>query len=134
MIKMSSGLHVKYPLVLSDFNENYSFSKNTQTLNFIKIRPVGAELFHADGRTYRQYEANNRFSQLCESAHKSELIIDKCIITQYKTVYRAKCTKVYCTSNSDMFRLLWNHYQGVTNFQNILIRHIALLLNKHNII
>jgi hypothetical protein len=27
------------------------FTKNTQISNFIKIRPVGAELFHADGRT-----------------------------------------------------------------------------------
>jgi hypothetical protein len=27
------------------------FSKNTQISNFMKMRPVGAELFHADGRT-----------------------------------------------------------------------------------
>jgi predicted transcriptional regulator len=27
------------------------FSKNTQISNLIKIRPLGAELFHADGRT-----------------------------------------------------------------------------------
>jgi len=27
------------------------FSKNNQTLNFIKIRPVGNELFHADRQT-----------------------------------------------------------------------------------
>ena len=27
------------------------FSKNTQILNFMKIFPVEAELFHADGRT-----------------------------------------------------------------------------------
>jgi hypothetical protein len=27
------------------------FSKNTQISNFMKIRPVGAELFHANGRT-----------------------------------------------------------------------------------
>jgi hypothetical protein len=27
------------------------FEKNTHMLYFIKIRPVGAELFHADGRT-----------------------------------------------------------------------------------
>jgi hypothetical protein len=27
------------------------FSKNTQIPNFMKIRPVGDELFHADGRT-----------------------------------------------------------------------------------
>jgi hypothetical protein len=38
-----------------------SFSKNTQTLNLIKIRPVGAELFHVDGRSYRHDEANSRF-------------------------------------------------------------------------
>jgi len=29
----------------------YRFSKNLQISNFMKIRPVGAELFHADGRT-----------------------------------------------------------------------------------
>jgi len=31
-----------------------SFSKHTPLPNFIKIRPVGAELFHADWRTDRQ--------------------------------------------------------------------------------
>jgi len=35
----------------------------------MKIRPVGAELFHADGRTDRQTgihdEANRSFSQFC---------------------------------------------------------------------
>jgi hypothetical protein len=30
--------------------------------NFMKIRPVGAELFRADGRTDRRDEANSRFS------------------------------------------------------------------------
>jgi hypothetical protein len=29
----------------------------------MKIRPVGAELFHADGRTDRHEEAKSRFSQ-----------------------------------------------------------------------
>jgi len=33
----------------------------------VKIRPVGDELFHADGRTYR-HEANIRFSQFCKSS------------------------------------------------------------------
>jgi hypothetical protein len=53
MIKMSSGLQVKYMSFLSDFNETWifsSFSKNIQISNFMKIRPVGAELFHAGGR------------------------------------------------------------------------------------
>jgi len=50
---MSSGLHVKYPLFLSDFNETLILStalKNTQISIFMKIRPVEAE-FYADRRT-----------------------------------------------------------------------------------
>jgi hypothetical protein len=47
-------------------------SKSTQIQNVIKIRVVGAEVFHADGRTGRRTdrhdEANSRFSQFCERA------------------------------------------------------------------
>jgi len=55
--KMYIGLHVKYPLFLTDFNETWilmTFSKYTQISNFIKIRPVTTELFRTDGRTDRQ--------------------------------------------------------------------------------
>ena len=34
----------------------------------MKIRPVGAELLHADGRTDWYNEANTQFPQFCESA------------------------------------------------------------------
>jgi hypothetical protein len=34
----------------------------------IKIRPLGAEMFHADGQTDRHDETSRRFSQFCESA------------------------------------------------------------------
>ena len=43
------------------------FSKNPQISNFMKIRPVGGELFHADGQTYKHGDANSHFSQFCES-------------------------------------------------------------------
>ena len=36
----------------------------------MKIRPVGAEWFHADGRTDGYDEANGRFSKFCERAKK----------------------------------------------------------------
>src|SRR5215510_9595974 len=39
--------------------------------NFIKINPMGAELFCADGRTDGYDETNSRFSQSCE--HASEV-------------------------------------------------------------
>jgi hypothetical protein len=55
MIKMYIGLHVNYPLFLSDFNETWifldRFSRNPKISNFMKIRPDGAEVFQADGRT-----------------------------------------------------------------------------------
>jgi len=44
------------------------FSKTPQISNFKKIRPMGTELFHTDGRTNRHDEANSRFSQFCERA------------------------------------------------------------------
>ena len=77
------GLHVKYPLLLSDFNKTWIFSKhfrkNSQISSVMKIRPVVAELFHAGGRTDRQTgrhdKANSSFSQFCERAKKATSII-----------------------------------------------------------
>jgi len=45
------------------------FKKNFQISNFMKIRPVGAEMFHGDGRTHRPTEMTNliiAFSKFCE--------------------------------------------------------------------
>jgi hypothetical protein len=41
-----------------------------QTTNFMKIRPVGPELFHAEGQTDRHDETNSRFMLFCERAIK----------------------------------------------------------------
>ena len=38
----------------------------------MRIRLVGAELFHADGQTDRHDEANSSFSQILERAYKGE--------------------------------------------------------------
>jgi hypothetical protein len=54
---MYIGLYVKHTLFLSDFNETLifgdKFSKNIEIPNFIKMRPVEAELLHADRWTDR---------------------------------------------------------------------------------
>ena len=46
----------KEPVILVGFSWNLNFlggsSKKFQVLNLIKIRPLGEELFHADGRRY----------------------------------------------------------------------------------
>jgi hypothetical protein len=55
-------LHVKYPLFFSEFIRTWifaiDFSKILQTTNFIKMRPVGAELLHADGQRKRQKDSS----------------------------------------------------------------------------
>ena len=62
------------------------FSKNPHASSFTAIRPIGAELFHADGRTGRHDEANSRFSQLCERALKSNVLL--CYCPTYPYSYR----------------------------------------------
>ena len=69
MTKISSR---KVPVILVRFNENWIFSIGFRKIiisNFMKIRPVGAELFQADGRTDRHDEADSRFTQFCECAY-----------------------------------------------------------------
>ena len=67
---MYTGIRVKYPLFPSDSKQTFIiltdyFSKNVQISNVMKIRPVGYELFHANGWTDRHDEANSRGSQFC---------------------------------------------------------------------
>ena len=80
----------KVHVAVDRFYQNLKFSrqifgkKNTQISNFIKIRPVGAELFHADRRTDRHTHTyththkhtgghdgvNSLFLQFCERSYK----------------------------------------------------------------
>jgi len=69
---MCTHLQVKCLIFLSDVNENWNFfdrlSKNTEVSNFIKIRPVGSELFHACGRTDIHDEANSHFYNFAKAS------------------------------------------------------------------
>ena len=53
--------------------------------NFVEIRSVGAQLFHADGRTDRHDEASNRFSQFCDTRLTLGLLCDQTV-----------CNKTFC--------------------------------------
>ena len=66
----------KVPVILVRIYKNLNslerFSKNTQISNLMKVRPVGAELFHAekqaDRQTDRHDEADSHFSKFWERA------------------------------------------------------------------
>ena len=51
-----------------EFSRQIFEKKNTQISNFMKIRPLAAELFHAGRQT--DIKANSRFSQFCEKPLK----------------------------------------------------------------
>jgi hypothetical protein len=63
------GLHVKYPLFLSDFNGTWLFSiefgKKYWNIKFHENPPIGSRVI-SDGRIDRQDKANSRFSQFWE--------------------------------------------------------------------
>jgi hypothetical protein len=48
---MYIGLHAKYQLFLTDFNETTIFSIDFENFSHINLMEVGAELFHAEGQT-----------------------------------------------------------------------------------
>jgi hypothetical protein len=54
-----------------EFEFSRQIFENTQISDLLKIRLVGAELFHAFGRTDRHDEANSHFSQFCERVQKA---------------------------------------------------------------
>ena len=65
------GCHVKRLLFLSYFNQTrifsgHNFGKETQISTFIKIRALGAELFHADERRTEMTKLKVACSQFCE--------------------------------------------------------------------
>ena len=88
--QMCKGLHVKYPILLPDFHEHLNIldrlTTNMQTLNFMKIRSVGAEVFLADRKTQRHEETNSRFIATLRNAPK---------ITDVRTTNLRHCFHMY---------------------------------------
>jgi len=69
MIRNVYGIHMKYPQLLSDFNEIFSrqiFEKYSN-IKFHENPSRGSRVVPR-GRTDRHDEVNSRFSQFCESA------------------------------------------------------------------
>ena len=55
--------------ILWNLNFLDRFSTNTRISNFTKLLPVAAQLFHADGQTDRDDDAESHFTQFYESAY-----------------------------------------------------------------
>jgi len=61
----------------------------------MKIRPVGADLFHADRRTDRHDEANSNFSQFCERTYKrrANYVTTADILMEFNATHNAVYTE-----------------------------------------
>ena len=107
-IKVKS-LHVKYPLSLPHFNETWIFvtdfrKKKLKHSSLIKIRPVGAEMLHADERTDEHDEANSRFSQCCEKAKKKKKRRRRSLRNEQNKIYSQ--LRLHC----NVLELFWDYW------------------------
>jgi hypothetical protein len=67
---LTTSVHMKYPLFLSDFNQ--IFEKKNSNITLHEIRPVRTELFHADGKTDRQTDINTLIVVFCSFVNAPE--------------------------------------------------------------
>jgi hypothetical protein len=63
------------------------FSKNTRVSNFMKIRPVGTELFYAYRQADRHDVANRRCSQFCERSQRGESLYSIFVASHVKNCH-----------------------------------------------
>ena len=102
---MYAGLHVECPLFLSCFKQTLIFStalpnKHIKTSNFIKIRPVGAELFHAGERT----DGHDEFWCFVESQYN---------LSNWPTHCTNSCFIISLLYSSTCFEHYYAHHQEV---------------------
>ena len=78
---MYVGAPVKYPLILSDFNETWiyvtDFKKNKQISNLKKVHIVWAELFQVEKNTDTYGKANSSFSYMLQTHLKTKMCLTK---------------------------------------------------------
>ena len=72
-------IHVNYPFFLSYLNQNLKFldivSHYPPISNFMKIRPMEAEYFHADGQTDEHDERSTCFSAILRMRLRTPLFL-----------------------------------------------------------
>jgi hypothetical protein len=84
--------------------------ENIQISDFMKMRPVGAQVFHTDGQTHRHTEqrtdgwtdrhdkANSRFSQVCELAQNHILMEWNAYIKRLRDNSACEVSDTFCDS------------------------------------
>jgi hypothetical protein len=105
---------------LSDCNETSNilniFSKNTQISIFMKIHPVGEELYHAEGRT-DMTKLTVAFRNLA-NAPKHASILNVTYQVSYRVIKKSLCTlHMYCNHQVHRDFLITRYKAHYQNYQ-----------------
>ena len=86
----------------------------------MKIRPVGVELFHADGQTDRHDESNSRFSQFFEHTPNNKLRLFCDFLFPYKqTTFELSTNSFYIKCIYPVFNARWIIWYSLSRQNNL---------------
>jgi hypothetical protein len=135
----------KVPVLLftlySNLNFPYNFSKNLLISNFIKIPPIGAELFHAERQTDRQ---TGRSSQLLFAILRKRVIKGTSVVTSNSHSHGLFLLRsILMLSSYFLIRFLGRHFEDTSYFHilatspvhywNIHLNPVPFSVPEHNL-
>jgi hypothetical protein len=112
---MYIGLRVKYRLFLSDFSVTCIFSTYFRNMlkitHFKKVRPLGAQLFHADGQTHRRIDTT-KFTVAVPSfviASKDQYLLNLLSLANFKTAIYSQSRTVITNVRNIIYSIIYTN-------------------------
>jgi len=119
--QISNGLHVKCPLVFSDFNKTWIFSISQTSLHWERSGSVRTD-GQTEGQTDRHLEANSRFRNL-RTRLKIKAIFNSVLPHASKSIFFLECSQAVCSQ-------IQTKYKNTRCEKNVTFPNVTTWWNK----